>query len=322
MLARIVGMALGAILATTGYVIAGWGALGGWATDLDLGPFEPHRNIVGVAAVIVGGLLIVAALTPRPKPKPRRKPEPLGLAMADDPPIAVPVGQWTPSVAPEPPAPVVQPAPATVEAAPSAAPSPTFESLRAELVSHSRAERWSEAAQALDRMKRAAHDDQQRAIAARDLGDFMHGQGRLDEAAEAYAEAVSFARDALRAAPDADPAIDLLAGSLSGVGDVAEAEGRLDEALTAFEESLALRRSTGGREAADPNAQAALSISLERLADVREDRGHRMRALALYRESFDVSARLAAADPARFGSDFAATRQRLAELEAKVGPID
>ena len=119
MLARIVGMALGAILATTGYVIAGWGALGGWATDLDLGPFEPHRNIVGVAAVIVGGLLIVAALTPRPKPKPRRKPEPLGLAMADDPPIAVPVGQWTPSVAPEPPAPVVQPAPATAPPIPA-----------------------------------------------------------------------------------------------------------------------------------------------------------------------------------------------------------
>jgi len=185
-------MALGAILATTGYVIAGWGALGGWASDLDLGPFEPHRNIVGVAAAIVGGLLIVAALTPRPKPKPRRKPEPLGLAMADDPPIAVPIGQWAPAVAPEPQEPLVQPVlaqPVPVEAAAGVAPPPGFESLRAELVSHSRAERWSEAAQALDRMKRAAHDDQQRAIAARDLGDFMHGQGRLDEAAEAYAEA-------------------------------------------------------------------------------------------------------------------------------------
>ncbi|MNY71091.1 hypothetical protein D3C86_2093560 [compost metagenome] len=59
-------------------------------------------------------------------------------------------------------------------------------------------------------------------------------------------------------------------------------------------------------------------MSLERLADLREDRGHRMRALDLYRESYDVAARLAAADPARFGADLASTRARLAELEAKV----
>jgi hypothetical protein len=99
---------------------------------------------------------------------------------------------------------------------------------------------------------------------------------------------------------------------------VAEMEGRLNDALSAFEEALALRRSHGGREAADPGAKRALSVSLERLADLREDRGHRMRALDLYRESYDVAARLAAADPARFGSDLASTRARLAELEAKV----
>jgi hypothetical protein len=95
------------------------------------------------------------------------------------------------------------------------------------------------------------------------------------------------------------------------VGDVAELEGRLNDALVAFEEALALRRSHGGREAADPNARRALSVSLERLADLREDRGHRMRALDLYRESYDVAARLAAADPARFGGpDLASTRTR------------
>jgi len=314
MLARIVGMALGAILATSGYVIAGWGSLGGWATNLELGPFEPHRPVVGVAAAVLGGILIVAAVTPRPKPKRRRKPEPLGLAMSDDPPIAVPVAhlaEAAPQITP-----VVAPDAVAHEGA------TTFDALRTELVALSRAERWPEAARVLVRLKQTAQGYRQQAIAARDLGDFAHGQGQLDDAAEAYAEAVSFARDALRETPNDAPAIELLAGTLSGVGDVAEAEGRLDEALTAFEESLTLRRSTGGREANDPHAQAALSISLERLADAREDRGHRMRALALYRESFDVSARLAAADPARFGSDFAATRQRLAELEAKVGPID
>ena len=127
-------------------------------------------------------------------------------------------------------------------------------------------------------------------------------------------------RRAVRAAgpPNDFPADDLLAGALSGVGDVAEMEGRLNDALAAFEEALALRRSHGGREAAAPNARRALSVSLERLADLREDRGHRMRALDLYRESYDVAARLAAADPARFGADLASTRARLSELEAKV----
>jgi len=164
----------------------------------------------------------------------------------------------------------------------------------------------------------AARGDRELATVYRDLGDFARGQGQMDDAAEAYDTAVSHARDALRAAPSDLNAMELLAGTLAGVGDVAETEGRLDDALSAFEESLALRRSSGGREAQDPHAQRALSVSLERLADLREDRGHRMRALDLYRESYDVAARLAAADPARFGSDLALTRQRLAELEAKV----
>ena len=177
---------------------------------------------------------------------------------------------------------------------------------------------WSQAAQTLNRLLRMAGDDREKAISRRDLGDFARGQGRLDEAAEAYEEAVSYAR-AVRAGKPGDFAADeLLASALSGVGDVAEMEGRLNDALSAFEEALALRRSHGGREAADPGARRALSVSLERLADLREDRGHRMRALDLYRESYDVAARLAAADPARFGADLASTRARLAELEAKV----
>jgi tetratricopeptide (TPR) repeat protein len=269
MMARLVGIVLGTILATSGYVIAGLGVLGDWAQNLDLGPFEPHRPFVGWVAAITGALLIVAALTPRPKPKARRKPEPVDLGPDL---VAAPV-------------------------------------LAVEI---------AEIAQTLNRLLRMASDDREKALSRRDLGDFARGQGRLDEAAEAYEEAVSYAR-AVRAAKPGDFADDdLLAGALSGVGDVAEMEGRLNDALSAFEEALALRRSQGGREAADPTARRALSVSLERLADLREDRGHRMRALDLYRESYDVAARLAAADPTRFGADLASTRTRLAELEAKV----
>jgi tetratricopeptide (TPR) repeat protein len=205
---------------------------------------------------------------------------------------------------------------------PVASPSPpavplTFAQMRARLVSLSREDSWGECARLLAAMKRAAHTDEELAIVHRDLGDFARAQGQLDEAAEAYDTAVAYARQ-VRQARANDASTDLLAGALSGVGDVAEAEGRLDAALSAFEEALALRRSRGGREANDPSAQRALSVNLERLADLREDRGHRMRALDLYRESYDIAGRLAAADPARFGSDLEATRARLNELEARI----
>jgi hypothetical protein len=337
MLARIVGIILGLILATSGYVVAGWGQLGSWATNLDLGPFEPHRPFAGGAAAILGGVLLVAALTPRPKPKPRKTPA-MALGFTLDEPVAQtvtmpieapaePVFHAEPALASPAPPPVATPV-LEMAQAPALAPQPvavaqtpppeSFAQMRERMVALSRAESWSEAARALIAMKGAARGDREKAIAYRDLGDFARGQGQMDDAADAYDTAVSHARDVLRTAPNDPAAIELLAGTLAGVGDVAETEGRLDDALSAFEESLALRRSSGGREALDPAAQRALSVSLERLADLREDRGHRMRALDLYRESYDVAARLAAADPARFGPDLALTRQRLAELEARV----
>jgi len=421
MLARIVGIVLGGILATSGYVVAGWGQLGSWAANLDLGPFEPHRPFAGGAAAILGGVLIVAALAPSrdARPRPRKtlvlpvgdepvlagtaltapeaqpsaspadqrsgvaEPEPALLNLAateprpaesllvvETPPVAEPAGHQTPVVlgakaAPTGPSPSVtvsepepaiatpelHPAAALFDASPAEASPPvaapdepplhptatlpdavpvapalvaaaepeTFGQLRERMVTQSRSGDWPETARLLIAMKSSARGHVEKATAYRDLGDFARSQGQMDDAAEAYETAVSHARDAFRAAPHDDAVLELLAGSLSGIGDVAEMEGRLDAALAAFEEALALRRSRGGREAHDPAAQRALSVSLERLADIREDRGHRMRALDLYRESYDVAARLAAADPARFGEDLAQTRQRLAELEARVG---
>ena len=313
---------MGLILATSGYVVAGWGSLGNWATSLDLGPFEPHRPTAGAAATIVGLVLIVAALVPRRKPK--RRPTPMAFGLEPEPPMAQPVAAIEPAPAPTPP--VVEPAPepvappmmqVAVAPPPQAPPPPTFAEMRLRLVSLSRDESWAEAARILSAMKTAARTDQELAVVYRDLGDFARGQGQMEDAAEAHETSVSYARQVRQTRQD-DETAELLAGSLSGVGDAAEAEGRLDAALAAFEEALALRRSTGGREAGDTGAKRALSVNLERLADLREDRGHRMRALDLYRESYDIAACLAAADPARFGSDLAATRARLSELEAKI----
>lgn len=317
MLARGVGIILGLILATSGYVVAGWGSLGNWATHLDLGPFEPHRPAAGAAAAIVGGVLIVAALLPRRKP--RKRPAPMAFGLTLETPLAQPAAvspEPIPDLAPPPAAVAPRPvAPPVMPVAPP--PPPTFAELRARLVSLSRDGAWHDAARALAAMKTTARTDAELTTVHRDLGDFARAQGQMDDAAESYETAVAYARQVRQARPD-DESAELLAGALSGVGDVAEAEGRLDAALAAFEEALALRRSRGGREAGDANAQRALSVNLERLADLREDRGHRMRALDLYRESYDIAGRLAAADPARFGPDLVATRARLNELEAKI----
>jgi hypothetical protein len=330
MLARLVGIVLGVILATSGYAAADWGPLwgplGDWAKHLDLGPFEPHRPIAGMAAAIVGGGLVIAALLPG-KRKARAKP----LALGQEPDVRwIPYGQPVPPLAPPQPQPRPQPEPQAISApvppptapAPNAAPPPppqppTFAELRVRLVTAARTEAWAEGARVLMAMKSAARTDEDKALLHRDLGDFAHGQGRMDDAGDAYETAVSYARQVRHDRPT-DDTVELLAGALCGVGDVAEAEGRLDVALSAFEEALALRRSRGGRESGDPGAQRALSVNLERLADLREDRGHRMRALDLYRESYDIAGRLAVADPARFGPDLVATRTRLNELEAKI----
>lgn len=322
MLARLVGIILGLILATSGYVAAGWGSLGNWAAHLDLGPFEPHRPAAGAAAAIVGGVLIIAALLPRRKSK-KRKAAPMAFGLEPAPeaqPVAAPAPQPLSPASPvaTPVMQVAAPAPPQPAPAPQPPPRPpTFAEMRARLIALSRDECWSEAARLLASMKRAAHTDEELAVVYRDLGDFARGQGQMDDAAEAYETSVSYAR-MVRQARTTDESTELLAGALSGVGDAAEAEGRLDAALSAFEEALALRRSRGGREAGDTQSQRALSVNLERLADLREDRGHRMRALDLYRESYDIAGRLAAADPARFGPDLAATRARLNELEAKI----
>jgi hypothetical protein len=74
MLARLVGLVLGTVLATSGYVIAGLGVLGDWAQHLDLGPFEPHRPFAGWAAAITG------ARAPRRRPDPA--PQAQGAAQA------------------------------------------------------------------------------------------------------------------------------------------------------------------------------------------------------------------------------------------------
>lgn len=325
MLGRIIGMLLGLALGGVAYAILTPGGLEGRIPPIPLGAFETLRMFVAAACAGLGVLLFIAALMPKGPSGPsggkkRRKggpPVTVDFTADPAPPPSHDHGSTHASHAPEvtlvaeapEPAAVAAPEPEVRSGAPPGAPGAFAEARRA-LHDHTRAERWSEAADIVRRLSSLAGDDHERRVAAQDAGDFARAQGLTDQAAEAYDEALGLARHT------GDPAA--LADALTNVGDVAYEEHRLDGAVDAYEEALALRRGLVEANPSDIGAKRALTLALERLADAREDRGHRVRALDLYRESLDISGALASADPVAYGEDLAVTRRRLAELEAKV----
>ncbi|MDO8323670.1 tetratricopeptide repeat protein [Phenylobacterium sp.] len=323
MLGRIFGMLLGLALGGVAYAILNPGGLEGRIPPIPLGAFESLRFYVAMAAAGLGAIIFIAALLPKGPGGPsggggkkrRKGGPPVTIDFNDPAPMtahdhgsthahhAAEVVAEAPAVA------EVAPEPEVHAGAPPGAPG-AFAEARRELHEHTRAERWSEAADNVRRLSSLAGDEHERRLAAQDAGDFARAQGLTDQAADAYGEALTYARQI------GEPAG--LADALTNIGDVAYEEQRLDTAVDAYEEALALRRAFAEAQPADVAAKRALSLALERLADAREDRGHRMRALDLYRESLDISGSLAAADPVAYGEDLAVTRRRLAELEAKV----
>lgn len=248
---------------------------------------------------------------PFPDTTPPAEIEPAPFPLASDEPEPAPLAAIAAGSAPQvesPHAPAESPALEPAASAP-ASDSFSFEAARTALHAAARAEAWSEAADALRLVRKLAVDERQHMLAAQDAGDFARAQGLTDDAIEAYDEALAYARMAGSPAETAD--------ALINVGDMAYDEHRLDYAVANYEEAVDLRRQIA-RDRGSPEARRSLSVALERLADAREDRGHLMRALDLYRESEAITAELAQADAARFGGDFAATRKRLEELEARV----
>ena len=317
-------MLLGLALGGDGYAILHPGGLEGRIPPIPLGAFEILRFMVAAVAMGLGAIIFIAALMPKGPGgsgggKKRRKGSPsVTIDFTDSAPMAAhdygsTHARHEAEVVAATPEPIAvaetAPEPEVHSGAPPGAPG-AFAEARRELHDHTRAERWSEAADIVRRLSSLAGDDHQRRIAAQDAGDFARAQGLTDQAADSYDEALTYARQI------GEPAA--LADALTNVGDVAYEEQRLDTAVDAYEEALAIRRAFTQAQPADLTGKRALSLALERLADAREDRGHRMRALDLYKESLDISGALASADPVAYGEDLAVTRRRLAELEAKV----
>ncbi len=337
MLARIVGIVLALGLGGLSYAILHPRGLEGRIPPIPLGAFQSQSQMLAAAAAVLGLVIFIAALMPKGPSGPggggkrKRDGAPVtvdftaGLAFehsadhgaelrADgpfcDPPPATLDQQVAARALAEA---MAHPDPAGMEVSSPqqpGAPPGDFRQVRQALHAQAQSQSWSQAAATLRRLSSLAADDAERLLAAQDAGDFARAQGQAEEAAEAYGEALAYARRGH------DP--DTLAACLINTGDMAYEAHRLDDATRAYEEACALRR--GLVEAAPWNAagRRALSLSLERLADVREDRGHRTRALDLYRESLGIAQSLAVVDPARYAHDLDITRRRMTELEAKV----
>ncbi|MBX3481233.1 MAG: tetratricopeptide repeat protein [Caulobacter sp.] len=330
MVTRLIGLLLGLLIGAAGWMIVRpLGDVGPTLPPIDLAQFEDLRALIGWGALGLGALALVVNLIPGGRKPARRattSPFDAPITFADDPPAATPVAQ--PAVQPVAEAPLTLAPPATPVRHdlppvapgpdPSGPPQETFGQLRAVLRGKVRAEAWSEAGEILQRLPALALTHHDRMAAAQDLGDFCRGQGRIEDAAEAYGQALSYARLIHEIEPRDPVAAADLAGALINVGDMACDEGRVDAGLGAYEEAVVLRRRLVADHGARRLDRRALSVALERLADAREDRGHRVRALDLYRESLELAGALAAEDPQRYGQELQSTRTRLSELEARL----
>lgn len=313
-------MLLGLALGAAGYAILNPGGLEGRIPPIPLGPVAPQGHVLAYAAMGLGLVIFIAALLPKGPGGPGG-----GKRSKGEQPIVVDFSAPAPAQTPastsshdsphaaHPPAvpPPAPPTPPQGHAPPDAA--GAFAEARRALHAETRAEHWPQAAELVRRLSSLAATDREHMLAAQDRGDFARGQGHFEDAAEAYDDALSYARKlGDRAA---------LADALINVGDVAYDEQRLEAAVHAYEECLALRRDLAAGDPTNLSAKRRLSLVLERLADAREDRGHRMRALDLYKESLGVAQHLAAANAARYGKDLELTRRRVDELQAKIDAV-
>lgn len=325
MLGRIFGLLLGLALGGAGYAILNPGGLEGRIPPIPLGPFAAHGQILAYAAMGFGLVIFIAALMPKGPGGPgggKRRKGDTPIVVSFDAPAAEPApapahdshhashAPPAPAHPPEAPPPEAHP-PQQAHAPPQS--DGAFAEARRALHAETRAEHWPQAAELVRRLSSLAANDRERMLAAQDRGDFARGQGQFEDAAEAYDEALAYARKLGERGA--------LADALINVGDVAYDEHRLDAAVHAYEECLGLRRDLAAGDPTNLSAKRRLSLVLERLADAREDRGHRMRALDLYKESLGVAQHLASANPTRYGKDLELTRQRVQELEAKIAAV-
>ncbi|MDO9245285.1 MAG: hypothetical protein Q7U11_02285, partial [Phenylobacterium sp.] len=267
MLGRIFGMLLGLALGGVAYAILNPGGLEGRIPPIPLGAFESLRFYVAMAAAGLGAIIFIAALLPKGPGGPsggggktrRKGGPPVTIDFNDPAPMtahdhgsthAHHAAEVVAEAAEAPAVAEVAPEPEVHSGAPPGAQG-AFAEARRELHEHTRAERWSQAADNVRRLSSLAGDEHERRLAAQDAGDFARAQGLTDQAAEAYDEALTYARQI---------------GEPAALADAREDRGHRMRAMDLYRQSLAI---SGTLAAADPVASAEdLAVTRRRLAEL------------------------------------------------------
>ena len=127
-------------------------------------------------------------------------------------------------------------------------------------------------------------------VSLNDLGDAARVLGRLEEAEQAYREALELRRRVLAIRGETPEALRDVSLSLGRVGDVARVLGRLEEAEQVYCEGLELAR--GGLTVRGETSEALrdVSVLLDRVGDVARALGRLEEAEQAYREGLELDA--------------------------------
>jgi len=164
----------------------------------------------------------------------------------------------------------------------------------------------------------------ERATALHNRGDLHLGQGKLDEAAKSYAEALAISRKLAEADPTALGWLDDLGFSLNRVGNAAQALGKLAEAAEAYGQALTISRKLAKDNPETVVFLDGLGQSLEMVGNVTAAQVKFDEAAQAYRESLAIRRKLAEADPAntQWQSDLGRSYGRLGDLDKARGRLE
>ncbi len=130
-----------------------------------------------------------------------------------------------------------------------------------------------------------------------DLGDMAVEAGRLDQAREAFTQALTIAERRSKSDPGNADCQYSLSASQSRVGNVLTAQGSLSAALDSYQSSLAIVERLAKSDPNNAEWQRNLSVSRDKIADVLNAQGNLPGALDNYQSSLAIRSRLAKGDP-------------------------
>jgi tetratricopeptide (TPR) repeat protein len=108
----------------------------------------------------------------------------------------------------------------------------------------------------------------EQSVTLNNLGDVLNGQGKLEEALDAYQQSLAIRRNlAEQYKSDAGWQRDLSV-SYNRVGDVLSGQGKLQEALDVYQQSLSIRQKLAEQDKSNAGWQRDLSVSYEKVDDV------------------------------------------------------